>query len=292
MSRHGPNFPLHGTYVQTKLLHVQIVEPTSLEMSPNLLSWMAPAQQQEQTENPLNLPVEVALQEAVRAAFFLKNRWIPEGKLPGFGSLPGFSLSMVDELLSLVRAIQEAQFFIYVEEESSPKEDEPPEKRIKELLSYMGAALAYLLTGPLPELEAERIKKIQGLPEQKKQDAASLSLLLRLYIGVCGSLQKQLSGLGESFDLSLIEEARAQLAALEQRTEEGRPAQPKKSRQLYYQLLSLLQEKVGRIRAAAGFLYGNHKKILRQVTSAYDRSRRQKARQAKKKSPDKGAASG
>jgi hypothetical protein len=222
------------------------------------------------------------MQEAVQVACALKRRWAPHGKVPGLRALPDLSLSHADEILSVVRAVQEAQFLCYLEEASAPLQDEePPLVKARRLINALRVPLEYL-EKTLPTIAQAQVKKFKGLPEQKQEDNASLSLLLRLYIEVASSAQQQLSTLGESFDLAQIGEAKQQLLALQRLAEDGPPQPPKQARGLYYQMLALLIEKVGEVRAAAGYLYRGQKAVLKEFTSAYERNRRRKSKQAKK----------
>ena len=151
------------------------------EKSQNIQQWIIQAQALEQAVNPLNLPLEVMLQEAVQVACALKQRWEPHGKIPGLRALPDLALSHADDILSVVRAVQEAQFLCYLEDASAPlKEEEPPLVKARRLITELQRPLEYLLD-TLPMIEQERVKKFKALPEQKQEDNASLFLLLRLY---------------------------------------------------------------------------------------------------------------
>lgn len=260
-----------------------------MEISPLLTvleRWKPQAGKLQQTSSPLRAPLEVTLREAVRAACFLKRRWEAQNGAPGMKSLEGLSLSLAEEVLSLVRAVQEAQLLCWVEEESLPVED-PIEVLMGQgrfQVSEMRAALNFLAKGEIPAKQKRQIEKIDKLPEHEAEDASSLLLLLRLYTEVADSLRPQLASLGESFRVTLIDEAKLLRDTLEKQVEEGPIVAPQASRVLYYQLLALLAEKVGTIRAAAGFVFRGHKSILREVTSAYERTRR---RAAKKKAREK-----
>jgi hypothetical protein len=248
--------------------------------TPYLDKWIVQSTKR-QLQNPLNMPLDVALREAVRAAFALKRRWEPSKKTPGLRSLPDLSLSLADDLLSLVRAIQEAQFVCFVEDESiPPEEDDPPKERAKRLIADLRAPLEYI-EDTLPPLQQAQLEKFRGLPEQKKDDEISVNILLRVYREVAFNSLAQLSELGESFDEAWIKEADEIIALLGEGKEDTSYA-PQQARYRFYQLLALLQEKVGTLRAAAGFVFRSHKKILKEFTSAHGRIQRRKSKQAKK----------
>jgi hypothetical protein len=76
-------------------------------------------------------------------------------------------LSHAEEILSVVRDVQEAQFLYYLEEESAPLEDEePPLVKARRLINALRIPLEYLVD-TLPTIEQARVKRFKGLTEQK-----------------------------------------------------------------------------------------------------------------------------
>jgi hypothetical protein len=250
--------------------------------------WKAQPGLQHSTNNPLKTPVEVALREAVRASFFVKRRWNSTEKLPGLNSIPDLSLSLADDLVSLVRALYEVQFLLLLEEEASVPGDHAPLQEMRFVIVEMKAALTYLSRGgppglALPEAEVRRIEKLNALPEHKREDEASLRLLIQVYLDVAERQRALLASLTDSFDLTLIERAKELLSLQDERIKHGTAPAAGSVMGLYYGLLSLLTQQLQQARAAARYVFRRHPKIVQEVTSTYQRQRVRKAYHTKKK---------
>ena len=246
--------------------------------------WLLDAKAGSMDKSPLNLPYDEALREAVRAALFLKKRWHPKKQLPGLSGVVGLAPSTANELLSLLRAVQESRLRLLIDEEEFVTEPLllDPKERARFVIKEIDAALSFL--GPaLSETEAARLLKLQEHPERAALAEASLQLFLGGYGGLAKELRGKLATLASDFDEALIDEAFMLITALDEDLSAQTLATntQQQSRQNFYRLLTLMQERVGQIRKAAAYVYRHHPTILRQVTSAYDRQRRQRARKKK-----------
>jgi len=91
----------------------------------------------------------------------------------------------------------------------------------------------------------------------------------------------------KDFDAEWIEETRvvAQKLSSEGPPVPGRPASPEID--LRNRLVTLLDQRVSKVRKAAGYVYRDHPETLRLVTSAYERQRRLEAKRKKKQEAPK-----
>ncbi|WP_437594890.1 hypothetical protein [Sorangium sp. So ce1000] len=72
--------------------------------------WVKAAAETGRTDNPLKVPYDIAVREAVAAAAFVKKYWEPDGDRPGLKRVKNrLPASSSDDLLSIIHAVQEAQ---------------------------------------------------------------------------------------------------------------------------------------------------------------------------------------
>lgn len=254
----------------------------------DLKRWEPAARDFHPLKNPLNVPLDVALREAIRAAVFFKKCWKPKKEIPGLSSLPELSLSMADDLISIVRAVQEAQLDMFLEEEEG--HPLPPELDIWEearaVRAELDAALTYLLqVGPLESEDAQRIKKIKAhWAKESQKEEYSLKIFLKVFAETAERVRPALSQLSDSFDVACIDRAQALVSELNQDLMDQTVVRDRQwqSRQLFYQLLALMQDRVQEIRKAAAFVFRKYPRILQKFTSEYERKRRAASRKEKK----------
>jgi hypothetical protein len=235
--------------------------------------------------NPQKTSLDIAFQEAVRAALFLNTYWKPQGKLPGLEGTTSLTLEASAELISIVRAVQQAQLELWLEQEIPPLVDElHPEKRARKAITELDAVFDHLLKSTLAEEERSMLQRATATRETERRGENPLQVVLMSYADTAERLRPRLEPLAASFDLASITEARALIEGLdiflieEARAQERREAR----RKLFYQLLSLMQARVQQIRTAATFVFRKRATILRQVTSAHQRKRRAQQKRKKK----------
>jgi hypothetical protein len=216
--------------------------------------------------NPQKTSLDVVFQEAVRAALFLKTYWKPQHKLPGLEGTTHLTLEASAELISIVRAVQQAQLDLLLEEERPPLIDElHPEKRARKAITELDAVFEHLLKSTLPEEERSMLQRATATRETERRGENPLQVVLMSYADAAERLRLRLEPLAASFELDSITEARALIEGLdtflieEARAQERREAR----RKLFYQLLSLLQERVQQIRSAAAFVFRKKTSMLR-----------------------------
>ena len=111
-----------------------------------------------------------------------------------------------------------------------------------------------------------------------------MALALEGYAELAGQHQ---DGLGQlaGFDVNLIEEARALAAALREQSAialtRATPDAQRQALALRNRLLTLLADRVKRVRRAASYVFRSHPEITRKFTSVYERRQRSARRRAK-----------
>lgn len=241
----------------------------------------------------IKVPLHVLLSEAIQVAKFTKTFWQSTATRPGLESA-GASLpdSIGDDILATRAALQEAQTLYleakYLEAKSRPVAAQGQRTaRARFVLAELKATLAWLLKG---KEDAPAGRSLANIRRAHKADSASRSALaqaLHDYASLAQRLQEDLNGLG-GFDLAFIAEALRLADTVSGAQRDGRMTPPKvaAARLLRDQVASLLQEKMGLVRAAARFVFRGQAEIIRQVTSDYERALRGQRRE-KKSLPNK-----
>ncbi|WP_437929255.1 hypothetical protein WMF37_08290 [Sorangium sp. So ce291] len=255
--------------------------------------WVKVAAGSERTDNPLNIPYDIAVREAVTAAAFVKKYWEPDGDRPGLkrvkSRLPAASS---EELLSIVHAVQEAQTRLLLVVDPAVAD---LGERARFVVDELESALEFLLDDDVDEPADAQLARIKEFHAQDGQRSSALSQALRDYAGLAESLKDRLVEADEAFDVRLIAEARKLAEDLQRRAlaaapEAGASAAATTTRN---QLLHLMVARVGAIRKTAAHVFRRHPEVAREVTSAYERRRRAAARREKaRKAAEPGQANG
>ncbi|WP_437735459.1 hypothetical protein [Sorangium sp. So ce1335] len=255
--------------------------------------WVKAAAELGRTDNPLNIPYDIAVREAVAAAAFVKKYWEPEGDRPGLKRVKSrLPASSSEELLSIVHAVQEAQTRLLLIVDPAVAD---LGERARFVVDELESALEFLLDDDVDEPADAQLARIREFHAQDGQRSSALSQALRDYAGLAESLKDRLVEADEAFDVRLIAEARKlaedlQRRALEAAPEAGASAGAAATRN---QLLHLMVARVGAIRKTAAHVFRRHPEIAREVTSAYERRRRAAARREKaRKAAEAAQASG
>ncbi|WP_437592241.1 hypothetical protein [Sorangium sp. So ce1000] len=252
--------------------------------------WVKAAAELGRTDNPLSLPYDVAVREAVAAAAFVKKYWDPDGDRPGLkrvkNRLPAASS---DDLLSLVHAVQEAQTRLLLIVDPAVAD---LGERARFVVDEIESALEFLLDDDVDEPADAQLARIKEFHAQDGQRSSALSQALRDYAGLAASLEERLVEADEEFDVRLIVEARKLAEDLQRRTLETTPDGDTSAAAaaIRNQLLHLMLERVGAIRKTAAHVFRRHPEIVREVTSAYERRRRAASRREKARKAAEGKA--
>ncbi|AUX41109.1 hypothetical protein SOCE26_025140 [Sorangium cellulosum] len=252
--------------------------------------WVKVAAEQARTDNPLSLPYDVAVREAVAAAAFVKKYWEPDGDRPGLKRVKNrLPASSSEELLSIVHAVQEAQTRLLLIVDPAVAD---VGERARFVVDELESALEFLLDDDVDEPADAQLARIKEFHAQDGQRSSALSQALRDYAGLAESLKDRLVEADEEFDVRLILEARKLADDLQRRTLETIPegGTSAAATTIRNQLLHLMLERVGAIRKTAAHVFRRHPEIVREVTSAYERrrraaTRREKARKAAESKP-------
>ncbi|WP_438018619.1 hypothetical protein WMF18_05880 [Sorangium sp. So ce315] len=243
--------------------------------------WVKAAAELGRTDNPLNIPYDIAVREAVAAAAFVKKYWEPDGDRPGLKRVKSrLPASSSEELLSIVHAVQEAQTRLLLIVDPAVAD---LGERARFVVDELESALEFLLDDDVDEPADAQLARIKEFHAQDGQRSSALSQALRDYAGLAESLKDRLVEADEAFDVRLIAEAKKlaedlQRRALEAAPEAGASAAAAATRN---QLLHLMVARVGAIRKTAAHVFRRHPEVAREVTSAYERRRRAAARREK-----------
>ncbi len=250
--------------------------------------WLVSAANVQKTDNPLNIPYDVAISEAAQVAKVAKKYWKAEGERPGLSSakkrLPEVT---AEEIPSLVRAVQEAQtrLLLLVDPIVVDRGE-----RARFLVDELESAIEFLLDDDVEEPADSQLAKIQAFHSQNGERSSALVQALRDYAALAEELKARLVEVDEEFDVALIEEARALSTSMGENPVAVKPTTPEAiaATKVRNQLLHLLTGKVRLVRRTVARVFRRHSEIVREASSAYERRRRAAARRAKKNEEPKG----
>ncbi|WP_437281065.1 hypothetical protein WME90_11040 [Sorangium sp. So ce375] len=252
--------------------------------------WVKAAAELGRTDNPLSLPYDIAVREAVTAAAFVKKYWEPDGERPGLKRVKRrLPASSSDDLLSIVHAVQEAQTRLLLIVDPAVAD---VGERARFVVDELESTLEFLLDDDIDEPADAQLARIKDFHAQDGQRSSALSQALRDYAGLAASLEDRLVEADEEFDVRLIAEARKLAEDLQRRALETIPDGDTSAAvaAIRNQLLHLMIERVGAIRKTAAHVFRRHPEIVREVTSAYERRRRAAARREKARKTAAGRA--
>ena len=150
-----------------------------------------------------------------------------------------------------------------------------PVGRATYLASEIDAAIAFLFDDGIEDEKDGKLAAIRAAHADTGTSANALAAELADYVKLASEHRAALDGLG-GFDAALIGEAKELVAQLREHapieSAEADEALDERNR-----LITLLQRRVGLVRAAARFVFRRDPAIIREVTSAYERRRRRKA---------------
>ena len=149
--------------------------------------WVKAAAELGRTDNPLSLPYDVAVREAVAAAAFVKKYWEPEGDRPGLKRVKSrLPASSSDDLLSIVHAVQEAQTRLLLIVDPVVAD---VGERARFVVDELESAIEFLLDDDVDEPADAQLARIKEFHAQDGQRSSALSQALRDYAGLAASLE-------------------------------------------------------------------------------------------------------
>lgn len=259
--------------------------------------WRAEAEAVPEDKARLGMPMSVLTSEAVNVAAFVREHWEPvvdpvtkEVKVPGLRQAvkkgeKGIALkkSLEQDILSLQRATQEGQVQFLLMSRGGKSDGQAAERGVF-VLAEIKNSLEWLLDDGVQD---EKDEALENVTEEHADDGDNLDDLAQAlddYGALAGANREGLAAL-ETFDVALIDEATKLAATLrqpEQRGDKEAARAATEARVLRDRLATLLQQRMGRVRAAARHVYRHHPKLLREVTSSYQRTKRAAARRKQK----------
>ena len=242
-------------------------------------TWHAQANLLTATDNPLNVPYDVALREAGLAAMFVTKYWEPSGARPGLNSVRArLPEAIAGEVTSLVGAVQEAQTELLLLVDPVVVDHG---ERARFVVNELESAIEFLLDDDVHEEADDKLARLKKFHSQDGERSSALAQSLRDYATLGQELKARLVAGDDTFDVHLLTEAKTLAKDLAAKPAAKESAGGTTATLLRNRLLHLMTDKVARIRKAASHVYRAHPEILREVTSSYERRRRAAARRAK-----------
>jgi hypothetical protein len=243
--------------------------------------WLPLAEKVEKTDNPLNVPYDVALQEAVIVAGFITKYWDKASDRPGLSRVKKrLPKSTSDDIVSLVHGVQIAQtkLLLIVDPVVVDLGD-----RARPHVHERDAAKGFVLDDDVEEPADQQLAKVQEYHSQDGQRSTTLAQALGDYAALADSLRDRLVEADEDFDPAVIDEAKDLAKKLGAQAPKGPGASEAGAAaiKIRNQMLHLLVERVSLVRRSAAYVFAKHPAIAREATSAYERRRRAASRKAK-----------
>lgn len=232
------------------------------------------------------VPWWVLLQEAATAAAFVDARWAStkaEGAaLPGIEAVAAqLPRSVADEIRALAARAQAAHHAYLLHARPPKGEDARP--RAEEVLGEITAALEFLFDDGVDDARDAQLAAVADSLGDAGESNAALAAALEGYGALGREHRTALAALG-TFNAAMIDEVPALAAALRAPTSGGatdRSPEAVAALTERNRYANLLCARVGRVRAAAMFVFRKHPEVAREATSAYQRRQRASARRAK-----------
>lgn len=241
--------------------------------------WLPDATALGPVDNPLEVPFDVALREAMQVAAFVVTYWEPTEVRPGLKRVKArLSLGVADEILSLVRAIHEAQHRLLLLIDPVVVDHG---ERARFVIDALESTLGFLLDDGVEEPADAELAKIQQFDSQDGHRSRLLVQRLRDHAALAEALRDRLLEVDDGFDATLIAEAKRLADALAERpsvTVAPSASAVADATRTLDQLLTLLTARVGLVRKAAAHVFRECPSIAREVMSGYERRRRAAAR--------------
>lgn len=224
-----------------------------------------------------SVPLDVLLDEAAIAATFFRRRWSTTAAHAGLESAANESLTAQTgrELTELRSAVIEAE----EAHRRAPTRAPSPAAEGRRVLSEIVATLAWHLDGGDDVGGRAALDALRTAHAKVGRKAAALATALDDAARLAESYREAMTGLG-GFDPRHIDAARILARALRERARAPReqPLEKREALALRNKLVALLRDRLATVRAAARFVFRDRPEIIREVTSAHERTRRTSGR--------------
>lgn len=244
-----------------------------------LAKWSAVAEDVDEAK--FGVPLYSVLGEAIDVATLFDHHWKEQPfkanrKLPGFEGIAVTSLltketgAEIRELQLAITATQ-SEYLVLVQ-----AADSAPMDRAEFVLQEIRSTLTYLFDDGVHDDADEQLANVErAFPTSGSQDAMALGL--EGFADLADRYRDELSKIA-GFDAGIIEEARSLAASLRKRSAElltrSNGGEQSAVLSLRNRLLTLLFERVQRVRRGAQYLFRGHPEVLRKFSSNYERRQR------------------
>jgi hypothetical protein len=242
--------------------------------------WEAQAAQVTRDTNPLKVPYDVGIHEALAAARFVKKYWRAEGELPGLSRLEERIPETTSErIISLVHQVEKAQTALLTIVDPVVVTHGA---EARETIDELESALEYLLDDGVDEPADHQLAAIEDFASQNGHRSTVLIQTLRDLGHLAGELKDRLVKADKGFDVGLIARAGTVADQLEREAPAtvGPSPQSTAATRQRNRYLWLLDAEVAKVRSGAQRVFRKYPAIVREVTSAYQRRLRAARRRA------------
>jgi hypothetical protein len=249
--------------------------------NPDIETWRNRAEALGTVQNPLRVPYQVGLKEAALAARFLQNHWNPSDGLPGLVRVASkLPQETSGEIVSLIHAIGAAHTAMLLIVDPIVAD---LGGRAREVLNALESTIELELDDDIHEPADDKLQALKDFDADAGESSVALGQSLSNFAGLAEELRDRLVKADTAFDPALVTEARDLSKKLLEKQAQPAPesTEAANARLLREQLLTLLMQRVGKVRSAARHVFRDHPDIVREVTSAYSRWRRAEHRAAR-----------
>ena len=223
-----------------------------------------------------SVPLRVLLDEAVIAAAFFQRRWRATADHAGLESAvnESFTADIGRELAELGSAVDEAD----VAYRATPSRPPGAAAEARRIVKAIMATLAWHLDSGDDARARARLDSLRAKYGRVGRSATALATALEDAARFAQVHRAAVTGLG-GFEPPQIDAVNALARTL--REQSGAPREHPEALALRNKLVALLRVRLAITRAAARFVFRDHPAIIREVTSAHERTRRKTQRAEK-----------
>jgi hypothetical protein len=231
----------------------------------------------------LSIPFFVEMREAGDVARFFAKHWASlkhdhHVVKPGLDTAAGADPTLGQQIALLEEMALAAQNAYLLA--SDPKSGAGEVDRAHFVCEELDATLAHWFEAHGDQAGLAQLQRLRDEHQKSGDSAAALGVELGAYAMLAEPLKAKLDGVG-GFDGALVDEAKALATELADKPSapgvalgpHERAALERRNR-----ILDVLQQKVNKVRADARFVFRHDRDVVREATSAYERTRRRKAR--------------
>lgn len=240
-------------------------------------------------ESPLGAPAPVIFGEAVEVAMLFNAYWQPTVGSIEAAALPGFvdvaeSSALHENLGSEIYEIQAAAGKANADYGKAVEGSKvSPMVRAEFVFHEIKATLEFLFDDDEHTVADDQLEKLAN-DHARPTSQDFMAVALEAYVALAEDYREELTTI-KGFDLALLDEARALAGALRMRSGEALVGGVTSGASVLLvernRLITLLQDRVARVRRAARYVFRAHPDIARKFASSYHRNRRQSLRKRK-----------